>query len=86
MLKNIEGVGCLQALNKQMSLLNVCKLSFRTTAFLTQLPAVINLVTHSLPECKCKWKRSNADIADGDKLEKVGSGSKIVIVSNSSED
>ena len=32
--KKLLGVGCLRALNKQMSLLNVCKLSFRTTAFL----------------------------------------------------
>ena len=32
--KKLSGVGCLRALNKQMSLLNVCKLSFRTTAFL----------------------------------------------------
>ena len=58
--KKLSGVGCLRALNKQMSLLNVCKLSFRTTSCfsLTQLPAVINLVTHSLQECKKrKWKQ-----------------------------
>ena len=35
-LPDFQGVGCLQALNKQMSLLNVCKLSFWSTAFLTR--------------------------------------------------
>ena len=47
-LKKFQGVGCLRALNKQMSLLNVCKLSFRPTAFLTRLLAVINLVRRSV--------------------------------------